>query len=109
MTAQVQEVRGVAISLGDVAHFLIRVERFANLICPASGLPLRRKGDTLVAIDDASRYPIENGIPKLFVRHGFNSSFDAPASSRRMLANWEAQQGLLKRLIGRLVAGLRRA
>ena len=85
------------------------VERYAHLICPASGLPLRRKGDMLVAIDNASCYAIENGIPKLFVRHGFNSSFDAPASSRRMHAEWEAQQGLLKRLIGRLVAGLRRA
>lgn len=78
------------------------VERYRDLICPASGLPLRRNGDDLVSIDGATRYPIENGIPNLFVLHGFSASVVAPGSSRRALAEWSARQGLVKRLIRRL-------
>ena len=83
------------------------VERYPHLICPASGLPLRREGDELVSIDGARRYPIENGIPNLFVLHGFNSSFGAPASSRRALAEWRAERSIVNRLRRRL--GLKRA
>lgn len=78
------------------------VERFPHLICPASGLPLRHEGDELISLDGARRYRVENGIPNLFVLHGFNSSFAAPASSRRALAEWNTQQGLVNRLIRRL-------
>ncbi|HKS62787.1 MAG TPA: class I SAM-dependent methyltransferase [Xanthobacteraceae bacterium] len=77
-------------------------ERYPNLICPASGLPMRREGDDLVSLDGARRYPIENGIPNLFVLHGFGSSIRAPASSRRALAAWRAQQGIVRRVFRRL-------
>jgi len=81
------------------------VERYPDLICPASGLPLRRAGDELVSLDGARRYPIENGIPNLFVLHGFGSSIRAPASSRRQLAEWRARQSFARR-VARRIAGL---
>ena len=83
------------------------VERYPNLICPASGLPLRREGDELVSIDGAHRYPIENGIPNLFVLHGFGSSIRAPASSRRRLAEWRMQRSIVRRAMSRLARAIR--
>ncbi len=78
------------------------VERYPNLICPASGLPLRREGDELLSLDGAHRYPIENGIPNLFVLHGFGSSLRAPASSRRQLAEWRIRRSIVRRVARRL-------
>ena len=98
--------RALAVKPGDYTAPALKpdrskpfLERFPHLICPASGLPLRREGDELVSLDGASRYPIENGIPNLFVLHGFGSSFSAPASSRRALAEWRRQQGVVRRVV----------
>lgn len=52
------------------------VERFlGQLICPVSGLPLRKSGDALYSLDFSHRYDLPSGKPNLFVLHGFNSSF----------------------------------
>jgi SAM-dependent methyltransferase len=63
------------------------VERYKDaLICPKSGQPLVRDGDVMKSKDGANRYPIEHGVPNLFVLHGFGSSFMQRASSRNVAA-----------------------
>ena len=64
------------------------LDRCDTLICPASGLPLRRDGDSLVSLNGLYRYEIVDGIPNLVVKHGFGSSFRGRASSRRQLEAW---------------------
>lgn len=69
------------------------LERYAHaLICPATGLPLRVCGETLSSADGSQNYDIVDGIPNLFVMHGFGSSFASRASSRDKLAAWEELQ-----------------
>jgi SAM-dependent methyltransferase len=60
------------------------IERYAEiLICPRSGLPLQRTNrDQLVSLDGRNRYDVRDGVPDLFVLHGFGSSFQQMASSR---------------------------
>ena len=67
------------------------VERFKHLICPAGGLPRHAKAMPDPA-DGAHRYPIENGIPNLFVTRGFGTDFDRRASSRAQLADWQRRR-----------------
>jgi SAM-dependent methyltransferase len=58
------------------------LDRFLDdLICPETGLPLMREKDSLVSLDGARRYPIEKGVPNLFVMHGFGSGYRHKASS----------------------------
>lgn len=69
------------------------VDRYTDiLICPKSGLPLRR-GDQhyLVSLDGSNRYQIINGVPDLFVLHGFGSSFAQRASSQTRVAEFSAR------------------
>lgn len=66
------------------------VDRYLDaLICPRSGLPLRKDAGGLVSIDGANRYDIINGIPDLFEMHGFGSSFRNRASARAARAHYE--------------------
>lgn len=68
------------------------IDRYDELICPASGLPLRRGGDSLVSLDGTHRYEVIEGIPNLFTVQGFGWSFRHPASSRRQLEIWQAER-----------------
>jgi SAM-dependent methyltransferase len=69
------------------------VERYRDiLICPASGLPLVDLGNQLASLDFAHRYGVTNGIPDLFVMHGFGSSFARTASSKEVLRQWRARR-----------------
>jgi SAM-dependent methyltransferase len=59
------------------------VDRFlGQLICPVSGLPLRKSGDALYSLDFSHRFEAPGGKPNLFVLHGFNSSFTMQRRSR---------------------------
>lgn len=65
--------------------------RFAeHLICPRTGLPLSLAGDRLVSADGRCAYAIVDGVPELFVMHGFGSHVLDRASSRDRLKSWQA-------------------
>jgi len=80
------------------------VDRFPDLICPATGLPLRREGDYLFSVDGQNKYPIEKGIPNLFVVEGFGSRRGSPPSSRQQFADWKAgrRKGWVRRILGKM-------
>ena len=65
------------------------VDRYDFLICPETGLPLTRRGEILESIDCIHRYEIVDGVPNLFVEHGFGSAFGQQASSRSQLRRWQ--------------------
>ena len=69
-------------------------ERFDDLICPRTGLPLKVEGEEMVSLDNQFRYPIIDSKPQLFIMHGFNSSFTKAESSREKLAAWRAAEGI---------------
>lgn len=71
-------------------------KRYGGLICPASGLPLREKDGKLISLDNRHEYEIQNGVPNLFVLHGFGSSFMNKASAAEQLRTYRA--GWLGRL-----------
>lgn len=68
------------------------LERFPYLICPASGLPVTRSGEELVALGGLNRYRIVDGVPEMVVTHGFGSFFLQRASSKANLERWRAEQ-----------------
>jgi uncharacterized protein YbaR (Trm112 family) len=92
--------RALAVKPGDFAGNLMPLDRnepflkrYAHaLICPVTGLPLQRCGETLVSADGSQCYDVVDGIPNLFVMHGFGSSFVSRASSRDKRAAWEKRQ-----------------
>lgn len=65
------------------------VDRYRDLlICPMSGLPVRRRGNQLVSLDGVHAYKITDGVPEMVALHGFGSSMIRRASSEQQLKRW---------------------
>ena len=45
------------------------------LVCPRTGQALKCDGDELVAVDNSTRYPVRNGIPRFVTESNYADNF----------------------------------
>lgn len=70
----------------------------SDLICPNTGLPLRRQDQgRLASVDGSHHYGVTRGIPDLFALHGFASAFRQRSSSRAIYQGWRDRAGATSR------------
>ena len=64
-------------------------ERFGqHLICPRTGLPVRRVEGQLASLDGSQSYDVINDVPQMFVLHGFNSGIRNMRSAADCLSDF---------------------
>ncbi len=53
----------------------MRDDFLSILVCPRTGHALKSDGDELVAVDDSTRYPVRNGIPRFVSESNYADNF----------------------------------
>ena len=53
----------------------MRADFLSILVCPRTGQALKCDGDELVAVDNSTRYPVRNGIPRFVTESNYADNF----------------------------------